>query len=317
MLNAKSQLARSPPFFLNPLLDFSHFAADMPRLIINADDFGLTAGVNRAISEAHRAGIVTSSTLMANSPAFDQAVVSAKACQKLGVGCHVMLVDAAPLSPADTVRSLLANPKSPHFVSGISAFAHRALRGMLQPDEIFSEALAQMRKIQAAGIRLTHFDSHKHTHIFPQVLRPLLRAAKEAGVPAVRNPFAPLRAVVSAHLLRRPKLWARTSQVGALQAFAARFREEVAAAGLRTTDGTFGVLATGALDDKLFNAIIASIPEGTWEFVCHPGYNDADLSAVATRLRASRESELRILTSPSARDRLKQLEMELINFSQL
>jgi predicted glycoside hydrolase/deacetylase ChbG (UPF0249 family) len=144
-----------------------------------------------------------------------------------------------------------------------------------------------------------------------------LRAAKEAGIPAVRNPFVPLRAVVFAHLLRRPKLWRRTSQVYALQAFAARFRDEVAAAGLHTTDGTFGVISTGALDEQLFDAIIGSIPEGTWEFVCHPGYNDADLRAVATRLRDSRESELRILTSPAARTRLQQLGIELINFSAL
>jgi len=289
----------------------------MPRLIINADDFGLTAGVNRAITEAHTSGVVTSSTLMANSAAFDQAVAAAKTSPNLGVGCHVMLLDGAPLEPPDNVRSLLARVNSPRFVAGISEFARRALRGKLQAEEIYAEALAQMRKIQAADIKLTHFDSHKHTHIFPQVLRPLLRAAKEAGVPAVRNPFAPLRAMVSAHLLRRPKLWGRTSQVYALQAFAARFREEVAAAGLRTTDGTFGVLATGALDEKLFNAIIGSIPDGTWEFVCHPGYNDADLAAVATRLRASRQSELRILTSSAARERLQQLGIELINFADL
>src|SRR3954463_2179271 len=217
----------------------------MPRLIINADDFGLTRGVNRAIIEAHHSGIVTSATLMANSAAGDQAVASVKTSPSLGIGCHVMLVDGAPLLPPDSVRSLLDGTGS-RFITGISGFAYRALNGKLRPDEISSEALAQMRKIQSTGIKLTHFDTHKHTHMFPQVLRPLLRAAKEAGIPAVRNPFVPLRAVVFAHLLRRPKLWRRTSQVYALQAFAARFRDEVAAAGLRTTDGTFGVLSTGA-----------------------------------------------------------------------
>jgi len=287
----------------------------MRRLIINADDFGLTAGVNRAIAEAHGGGIVTSSTLMANSSAFEGAVASAKTSPKLGIGCHVMLVDGAPILTPETVTTLLARASSPRFVTALSEFALRTLRGKLRPDEVFAEALAQMRKIQAAGIRLTHFDSHKHTHVFPQVLRPLLRAAQEAGVPAVRNPFVPLRAVVSAHLLRRPRLWGRTSQVYALQAFAARFREEVAAAGLRTTDGTFGVLVTGSLDEGLFDAVIGSIPDGTWEFVCHPGYNDADLSAVGTRLRASRESELRILTSSASRARLQQLGIELINFA--
>src|SRR5436853_6379141 len=113
----------------------------MPRLIINADDFGLTAGVNRAITEAHTSGVVTSSTLMANSSAFDQAVAAAKASPKLSVGCHVMLVDGAPLKSHDTVRSLLVNADSPRFVTGISEFARRALRGKLQAEEIYAEAL--------------------------------------------------------------------------------------------------------------------------------------------------------------------------------
>ena len=102
-----------------------------------------------------------------------------------------------------------------------------------------------------------------------------------------------------------------------LQGFAARFRSDVAAAGLRTTDGTLGVLVTGVLNETFFNAIIGSIPEGTWEFVCHPGYNDADLGRVNTRLRASRESELRVLTSPSARSLLQQHRIELISYAEL
>ncbi len=289
------------------------------RLIINADDFGLTMGVNRAVIEAHRQGIVTSSTLMANSAAFDGAVEAAKSAPKLGVGCHVVLVDGSPLLPADRVSSLIVGRGRHYFnfMDGIVGFASRALREKLRASEVTAEALAQMQKIQAAGIHPTHFDTHKHTHMIPQILRPLLKAAKECGIRAVRNPFVPIRALAFAHLMRRPKLWIRSSQLRTLQRFAARFRSEVEAAGLRTTDGTFGVLVTGALDEMLFEAIVGSIPEGTWEFVCHPGYNDADLGGINTRLRSSRESELRVLTSPAAQSLLQRHGIDLITYSEL
>lgn len=289
----------------------------MRRLIINADDFGLTPGVNRAILEAHRRGVVTSSTLMANSTAFDDAASMAKSAHALSVGCHVGLVDGKPVLSPMSVPSLLMGGQANQFPRGISGFAMRALRGKFREDEIAAEALAQMRKLQSAGIAVTHFDTHKHTHMFPSVLRPLLRAAKESRIRAVRNPFAPMQALASAHLLRRPKLWMRSSQMRMLQGFAARFQSEVADAGLRTTHGSLGVLVTGVLDETLFEAIVGSIPEGTWEFVCHPGYNDGDLDRVNTRLRSSRESELRVLTSPTARSLLQRRGIELISYSEL
>jgi predicted glycoside hydrolase/deacetylase ChbG (UPF0249 family) len=88
-------------------------------------------------------------------------------------------------------------------------------------------------------------------------------------------------------------------------------------AGLRTTGGTFGIIATGALDQRLFNAIIGSVPEGTWEFVCHPGYNDPDLSGVGTRLRASREAERNVLTSAESKQQLERHGIQLISYAEL
>jgi predicted glycoside hydrolase/deacetylase ChbG (UPF0249 family) len=286
------------------------------RLIINADDFGLTTGVNQAITECHSAGTVTSSTLMANSRAFGNAVAAAKSAKTLGVGCHVVLVDGEPILPTAQTASLLANGSN-RFRVGIAEFAGVALRGKLSPDEIAAEAAAQMRKIQSSGIELTHFDSHKHTHIFPQVLRPLLRAAKECGVRAVRNPFVPFKALALAHLFRQPRLWVRYSEVKFLNRFAATFRREVEQAGLRSTDGTFGIIATGALDQKLFNAIIGSIPEGTWEFVCHPGYNNVDLDSIATRLRSSRDAERNVLTAPESKRQIESRGIQLISYAEL
>ena len=288
----------------------------MRRLIINADDFGLTTGVNRSIIECHQAGTVTSTTLMASSQAFDDAIALARTHSRLRVGCHTMLVDGAPLSSPNEVASLLA-PGAQNFRTGFVGFAQATLRGTLHADEITREATAQIRKIQNAGIEVTHFDSHKHTHMFPQILRPLLRAARECGVRAVRNPFAPMKALAFATFLKRPKLWARYTEVRALRSFARAFQSEVEAAGLRTTQGTFGIIATGGLDQRLFDALIGCIPEGTWEFVCHPGYNDPDLDQVATRLRASRAEELKVLTSPRALETLHRNHINLITFADI
>lgn len=290
----------------------------MRRLIINADDFGLTAGVNRAIVEAHARGVVTSATLMANAAAYDDAVAQAKATPALAVGCHVVLVDGAPLSPPERLPTLLdPRARAPRFGASLFDFALRALRGRIAAGEIEAEAVAQLRKLQASGLRPTHFDTHKHVHMFPAVLRPLLRAAKTCGVPAVRNPFAPVKPLAFAHLLRRPKLWTRYSEVKVLRRYADDFRRAVDDAGLLTTDGTFGIVVAGALDERLFEAIVGCVPEGCWEFVCHPGYNDAALSGVRTRLRAARETELRVLTSDAARRALSSAGIEAISYAAL
>jgi len=118
-------------------------------------------------------------------------------------------------------------------------------------------------------------------------------------------------------VLRRRQLWKRFAQLNALRSFARRFRDEVEAHGLRTTDGSVAVLLTGLLDLKLFGKIVEHIPEGTWEFVCHPGYNDADLAKVRTRLHQSRVRELELLTSPEARESLQRQGIELISYREL
>ena len=290
----------------------------MRRLIINADDFGLTSGINRAIVEAHQHGVVTSATLMATGRAFDEAVKMARTAPQLSIGCHVVLVDGEPLLPAPQVPTLLAAAgQERHFRNSIGEVAAAALRGRIDPAQVEAEATAQMRKLQTAGLALSHFDTHKHAHMFPAILRPLLRAARACGVRALRNPFAPMKPLAFAHLLRRPRLWKRYSEVTALRRLLDNFRSAAQEEQMLTSDGTFGIDATGALDEQLFEAIVGSVPEGTWEFVCHPGYNDSELNSVRTRLRQSRAQELRVLTSEAARQALQRHGVELISWKQL
>ena len=285
----------------------------MRRLIVNADDFGLTSGVNRAIIEGNRSGIVTSATLMANAQATESAIDLAVALPSLKTGCHVVLIDGVPL--AANLQSLTNG--SPRFRTSLKQFAVAAVRGQIAADETQREAEAQIQKIQSRGITLTHLDSHKHTHMFPHVLRPLLRAAKACGIRAVRNPFEPLRSWPTAMVLGSPGLWLRSAGVMTFQMFAAEFRRGVREEGIVTTDGTVGIAVTGMLDQQRLLRILEALPDGTWELVCHPGYSDADLKSAGTRLTESREIELSALTSAETKTALAQRQIELISYADL
>ena len=277
----------------------------MGRLILNADDFGLPAGVNRAVAELHRAGALPSATLMARAAATDEAIAIARSTPTLGVGCHVVLVDGEPVLPARELPTL-GDQRTGRFHPTLGGFLERLLTGRIRSREIEAETAAQIALLQSKGVALTHIDTHKHVHIFPAVLRPVLRAARAAGIRAVRNPFAPAwsqRATPHAP-------WLRRAEVSLSRLWEPAFRRIVAEEGFVTTDGTLGVLATGTLDAATLAALLRNLPAGTWELVTHPGYNDADLARAHTRLLASRETERQAL---SAID----VNMELIDFSRL
>ena len=288
----------------------------MSRLIVNADDFGLTAGVNRAIVELNRAGVLTSATLMARAAATEEAIEIARSTPSLGVGCHVVLVDGEPvLSPRLDIPNL-ADPVNGRFRSSLAGFLDWLYRGSRRrwpfhepaSSEIGAETAAQIALLQSRGLHLTHIDTHKHTHMFPAVLRPVLRAAKAAGIHAVRNPFEPawsLRATPGAP-------WVRRAEVSLLRRLEPAFRRIVAEEGFTTTDGALGVLATGTLDTATVGSLLRALSSGTWELVTHPGYNDSDLAQAHTRLLASRETErdaLQVLREYSG--------IELISFAGL
>ena len=282
----------------------------MRRLIVNADDFGLTSGVNRAIAEASTRGIVTSATLMANSPAFTEAVDMAKQSPRLQVGCHVVLIDGTPIR--NDVPSLTNG--SSRFRTSLKDFAQAAALKRIAADEIQREAEAQICKLQAAGIDVTHVDTHKHTHLFPHVLRAVIHAAKTCGVRAIRNPFEPRRARSRSGTER---MWLRSAGVAAFSIFRRQFRRAVSEENMITTDGTVGIVATGKLNQEQMSAILNALPEGTWELVCHPGYCDADLRNAGTRLLESRHVELQALASDETKRIIADRGIELMSYAGL
>ena len=262
--------------------------SSVKRLIINADDFGMTAGVNQAIVELGRWGVITSATLMASAPETIAAAEAWLRRPNIGVGCHVVLVDGTPVSDPASIPTLL-DPKGvePRFRPTRGAFVRDLLRGRIREADIEAEVVAQIRRLQQLDVTITHVDSHKHTHAFPRVLRPLLRAAVLCNVACIRNPFEPqwsIAATGKAGLLRR-------LQVRALNRQRRYFLDATEHIGVCTTDGSLGVLATGSLDEATLRRILEAMPEGTWELVCHPGYVDAELRAAGTRLIESRDIE--------------------------
>ncbi|MGA7523256.1 MAG: ChbG/HpnK family deacetylase [Acidobacteriaceae bacterium] len=265
-------------------------------LLVNADDFGLTPGINRSIVELHAARALSSATLMATGAFFDDAVRLAHDHPTLEVGCHILLVDGIPALPPRKIPSLCPNgqtfrPSLTHFVRDLLTYRIRAA-------EITAEATAQILRLQGAGLRVSHIDTHKHTHLFSGVLRPLLLAARACGIPAIRNPFEPawaLRATPNASLLRR-------LAVVALSTEHRGFLRRVRLASLATPSGTIGVLATGTSGPdavrSTLRALLAAqppdssaVPSSIWELVSHPGHLDPHLDAVHTRLRGSRAHE--------------------------
>lgn len=257
-------------------------------LLINADDFGLTPGVNRSVVELHRAGVLSSATLMATGAFFEDAVALARATPTLEVGCHVQLVDGVPALAPGAIRSLCPDGQS--LRPSLARFAADLYLGRIRADEMEAEATAQIQRVQAAGLRVSHVDTHKHTHLFPRVLRALLRAARACGVAAIRNPFEPewsVRATRAASGLRR-------MEVAVLNTRRRAFLRLIRESGLATTAGAIGVLATGTPDvPGALRDLLAALPRDgeSWELVCHPGYPDAELARVRTRLRESRGEE--------------------------
>jgi chitin disaccharide deacetylase len=285
-----------------------------PRLIINADDFGLTPGINRAIAELHRAKVLTSTTLMATGPAFEDAVAIARANPTLGVGCHIVLTDGVPALPPQSIPTLLG-PDGKTFRPSFVDFIQALLRGKIREDEIEREALAQVQKLQRAGINITHLDSHKHTHLFPAVVRPLLRIAERCSIHAIRYPFEQSWSLALDHGNRIRRL--QVKLLGRLKTYFER-QPQIRDAHVLATDGTIGISATGNLYGKTLHEILHAMPaEGTFELCCHPGYNDSDLDRITTRLRTHRDIERNALLTEVAAIALHPNAPQLINYGDL
>jgi hopanoid biosynthesis associated protein HpnK len=246
----------------------------MKRLIVNADDMGLTVGQNTAILRAHRQGIVTSTSLLANGQAFDNAVVQLQEPHDLSVGVHLTLLEGAPVLSPSEVPDLVNR-------DGRFDLSYRPLLIRLAADpsmlaQIEAEWKAQILRVVDAGLAPSHLDSHKHLHIFPSLISVVIRLAQRFGIRNVRLPLEWPPFGVGKHP-RRLGPWAIVSGLTCLA------RPRLHAAGLRTPDHFQGLLYSGQWSTPALAAAIERLSPGTTELMCHPGQSDSDTAALLQR----------------------------------
>jgi predicted glycoside hydrolase/deacetylase ChbG (UPF0249 family) len=277
-------------------------------LVVNADDLGLTVGVNDGIFDAHDRGILTSASVFANAPATINAVHGAWARPSLGIGIHLALVDGTPMLPPHRVPSLVEDDG--RFRASWKPFIVACLRGRVAFEEVERELTAQIDRIRSEGIRLTHLDAHKHVHAFPPIFAIVARLADRFRIPVVRVPYerwsppsgdgqqgrtARRQALVNAMMLP----WAR------------RDRRLAARHGLRVPQFA-GRIHTGVLTAGSLEGLIRRLRPGVTELMVHPGYLDDALLQAHTRLLSSRVEEVQLLCAPDTDSLLTKQQVQLI-----
>ena len=284
----------------------------MKQLILNADDFGMTLGVNEGIIRAHREGILTSATLMANGEAFDDAVECARANKELGVGCHLVLVGGKCVATKDSVASLV--DAGGNLPDSLPLFVAKISSGIIRIEEIERELRAQIGRVRAAGIEPTHLDTHKHTHAHPRVMEALGKVAKECGIARVRKPIENLRDSWETSQAGGQGVSLQILAAGAVRAIAPQFTAISRRYGLLSPDHFLGLAMTGQLSPTVLRGVIGTVVDGTTEIMLHPGICDADLARSGSRLQKQREDELQGLVDPGVRSAVTERGIRLISY---
>ena len=234
-----------------------------PRLIVHADDFGLSEAVNRAVIAAHEGGIVTSTSLMAGGDAFEHAVALARACPSLDVGVHLTLTEQRPV--AANVPSLVDDGGSlaPH----ATQLAQRRALGKISLADVRTELEAQIRRVLDAGLTPTHLDGHQHVHVLPGVAQVVFELAQAYGIRAVRYPAERVRG----YMLTNPARAKRVAEQLAVASLSALSPLK----SLRRSDDFVGFYFGGRLNERNLHTVLEHLPQhGTIELMCHPGFED-------------------------------------------
>lgn len=271
------------------------------KLVVNADDLGLAESVNRGIAETIEMGVVTSTSLLVNMPATDDAIRRLRYLRALGksvsVGLHFNIVMGPPMSECAS----LADERTGEFLP-LHSLIWRCVARKVNLDDVQRELDAQLERarhlLAKINMQVTHIDSHRHAHVLPGIFELVLRTAKQHGISHVRHPYEthPLprrtRAVVASRVLRTIL-------------YKQRPMDDVSFTGL------------GAMASPTFHRDIAQLlgdlPPGITELMVHPGYDSAELAAVDD-YRSAREREVHALISPRLRERIQELGVELTHF---
>lgn len=276
-------------------------------IIINADDFGRHAEINRAVEEGLVHGCLRSATVMPGGAAFAGAIDIARRHEELGLGVHFTLVDGHPILPPEEIPSLVGSEGD--FLPDHTALLKRYLKGGVNLEEVRRELAAQLQKIEATGIPISHVDSHQHMHTLPGIIDIVLDLAARAGIRAVRTPRTPLFAGAFGglgQLVGRLGL----STLARLATCKAHRR------GLLTPDNFAGIVAGEAVSEGELLHLIAHLPQGTTEVMMHPGMKN-DVLQEDSGWQHDFEAELAAILSPRVGEALRKAEVEPVNFRHL
>lgn len=276
-------------------------------IIINADDFGRHAEINRAVEEGLVHGCLRSATVMPGGAAFAGAIDIARRHEELGLGVHFTLVDGHPILPPEEIPSLVGSEGD--FLPDHTALLKRYLKGSINLEEVRRELAAQLQKVEATGIPISHVDSHQHMHTLPGIIDIVLDLAARAGIRAVRTPRTPLFAGAFGglgQLVGRLGL----STLAHLAACKAHRR------GLLTPDNFAGIVAGEAVSEGELLHLIAHLPQGTTEVMMHPGMKN-DVLQEDSGWQHDFEAELAAILSPRVGEALRKAEVEPVNFRHL
>lgn len=273
----------------------------MISLIINADDLGSNQDRDRGILKAFKQGIVTSASMLANGPSFNTAVSQVKEAE-LPVGVHLNLSDGSALT--GTIEGLTdAEGKLP----GKRKLRRFLATGLGDHAAVHDELAAQIERLLSNGLQPDHLDGHQHCQLFPSLTAIVIQLAREYNIPALRT--------------SRPAESATQDPVGPLGEELALYRRlsreahtQVLDAGLRTTDGLWGMPLLNQLDTNSLCQLLENIPEGRWELMTHPGepsFSGRPFDG------PQRHAELLALISGAAKDVIMRRKIHLCSFGEL
>jgi predicted glycoside hydrolase/deacetylase ChbG (UPF0249 family) len=265
------------------------------RFLFNADDIGMSEGHTRAVERALGFGVLERVSVLANGPAFEGAMRLVRAHPQLGLGVHLTLCMGDPVLPPSEVRPLVDG--AGHFPDALPAPLGTWLGRPRALEAVRREWRAQAERVLAAGVKLTHLDSHRHVHALPPLLDVSIELARELGVPYVR---APRPTVSMGGLIRR------AAGLALLYPFGARALHRIRAAGLACADWLLGFDASGMISAPRLVTMLRSAPEGTVEVMLHPAERSPDLEEMAKRWPWMKsyafEEELAALCDPEVRE---------------
>jgi hopanoid biosynthesis associated protein HpnK len=278
------------------------------RLIITADDFGLSFPVNEAVESAHRDGVLSAASLMVGAPALKDAVERARKFPSLGVGLHLTLLNGRPVSPPAKVPGLVG-PDGRFFDDavrfGVKLYASPELRRQAN-----AEIEAQFERFGATGLVMDHINGHQHFHLHPVVLEAIVRLAPRVGHPPLRLPLEPFAPSFEAN---RDRMAGRFSGWLFYSLQARRIKRRLTNDGMTANDHVFGLYDSGAMTEDRLLRLLEHLPQGVSEIYCHPATRRWE-GPDALPPSYQPEAELKALLSPAVKAKLAANQLQPLTY---